>query len=176
MPPERGNDYRVIVMTTKRGEEWVTHDSGFVIIVDAKGRHVHTSRPLVRNKPGFLERLLEQARRARWRVIHRPSHCEKLMRAVHRHRTKEQMKKRYYWKASFWQCAVHPENKKHNKGWNDLEKPFPPDVEARMQEEWRKHAEDNKKLREKGGMPYRALLLRIAHPWTKEPVDIKAEY
>jgi hypothetical protein len=171
MPPKSGNDYRVVVMTTKRRDGWVSRDSGWVIILNSKGERVHTSRPTIKNQPGFLRRLLEDVYEARYRVVYRPSLCGKLMNASHRHRTKEEMEEDLYWKASFWRCAVHPNDKTHCRIWNELSQPFPPEVLARIEARWEQHRKDNQKLRAKGRVPYAALRKRIRHPWKKVPVE-----
>jgi len=176
MPPERKNDYRVIVWTTKRMDGWVNHDSGFVLMVDGTGNIVHSSRPTVRSQPGFLLRLLDDAQHARWRVVQRPSHCGRLMDASHRYPTTEDKEENLYWKASFWRCAVHPKDKTHCRGWNDLKEPFPPDVEALIEKEWRQHYKDNQKIRAEGGEPYAALRSRIEHPWKRVPIQTSFEY
>jgi len=173
VPHHLQNDYRVVVWTTKRSWGWVSVDSAWVLILNGRGYRVHTSRPIIRKGPKFLERLFTKARDARWRVAQRPYCCGRHMLASHRKDlTKSGMRR---WKSSLWRCAVRPRDKTHVRGWNDLRKPFPTDAEERIKKEWRANANRNKKLRKAGKEPYAALRSRIKHPWrtSNVPTGVK---
>lgn len=161
-----GNDYRVVVCSTKRREGWVGKDSAWVIIVDRSGEKLYSKGPFVRRSPAVFDRVLKEAKVARWRVYYRPNECPKGCRApmllVHEiGRLKSQ----------YWRCAVCPNDRSHNRRFDDIRKPLPPDVMEERLRGRRQRSKERKKMREAGKDPFAAFKLRMKHPWKKVPID-----
>lgn len=158
---ERGNDYKVIICTTKRKVGFVGKDSGWVIIVNGAGKKVYSAGPFIRTNPDFFEDLLREGRVARWRVFYRPDRCDALMSLAHGQALK----------SCYWQCALHPRERSHDRRFDDLRKPLPPEeLEQRIanRKERRKKRE---KVRNAGGDPFTAFRSRMRHPWKKNPLQ-----
>lgn len=170
----RGNDYRIIVWTTKREGGWVSRDSGWVIMIDGSGQRVHTSRPHIRRSSNFLLDLFTEARDMRWRVIQRPEHCGKFMNASHPYQRTKDGKIRL--KASLWRCAVYPKDKTHVRAWNNLKKPFPELEQQRIEKKWEQNDRKNKKTRDQGKEPYAAFRSRIKNSWIVVKVQRNVDY
>jgi len=160
-PPEeqkaRGNDYRVIICSTKRRIGFVGKDSGWVIIVNGAGKIVYSIGPFIRTNLDFYDDLLWDGRVSRWRVFHRPDHCGKLMLLVHGQSLK----------SCYWWCVDHPRDHDHNRGFDDLRKPFPPDVMEALIARRRRRSARRSALRAEGKDPFAAFRLRMRHPWVK---------
>jgi len=170
VPPEqernKGNDYIVVVWTTKREEGFVTSDQGWVIILNGKNEKVYTSAPFVRTNENFFEDLLKEARVARWRVFYRPFHCEKFMLLA----------RGKYLKSRFWQCREHPHVRDHNRRFDDLRKPLPPEEQSARDKKRSQRRSRRERVREKGGDPFTALKKRIKHPWVKKQITAEPRF
>jgi hypothetical protein len=158
---KNGNDYEVVICTTKRRVGFVSKDSGWVLIVDGDGKIVYSKGPFIRTSPDFFKTLLNEGRVARWRVFYRPLRCEKYMLLDHGQALK----------SCLWRCALHSWDRSHNRRFDDLRKPLPPEVmEGRLagRKERRKNRE---KLRKEEKDPFFAFKLRMKHPWEKKEIS-----
>ena len=171
---EGGNDYKVIVCSTKRQRGWVGKDYGWVIIVagpQGNERKVYSSYPLVRRSEAFFDHLLREARVARWRVLHRPRVCAKGCEAP-----MLLVSRRGHLKSRYWQCALHPEDKTHNRRLDDLEKPLPENVVEEREATRAGRRKRREKVRKAGGDPFKAFKERMAHPWGRERAPLNEEF
>jgi len=174
-PPDKkidaGNDYRVVVWTTKRhGGGWVSKDLGWVLILagpEHNERIVYCSYPLVRRSPNFFDDMGFEAQCARWRVFYRPRTCVKGCPAM-----PELVHRNGHRKSCYWRCVIHPNDRSHDKRFEDLEVPLPEDAQKRRDANREKRLKRRTKVRAVGGNPYAAMDSRIAHPWTEPEVPI----
>lgn len=161
-PPEKqrgnGNDYKVIICTTKRRVGFVGKDSGWVIVVDGTGKIVYSAGPFIRTNPDFFKDILREGRVARWRVFYRPYHCERYMLLVHGRGLK----------SCYWRCSVYQKEKAHNRRFDDLRKPLPPEELKERIIVRKKRRKKREKLRAQGKNPFAAFELRMKHPWEKK--------
>lgn len=157
---DRGNDYRVKICTTKRRVGFVTRDSGFVLIVDKDDEIVYSKGPFIRTDEDFFDNLLKEGRVARWRVFYRPERCGVYMPLVHGRPLKSQ----------YWQCLFHPKDRSHDRRFDDLRKPLPPEIMEERLEGRKKRRKKRAKIRAKGKDPHCAFKKRMEHPWVKEIV------
>lgn len=167
---QQGNDYTVVVCSTKRRIGWVGKDCGWVIIVAGqKGneRRVYSSYPLVRRSETFFDRLLFEAKAARWRVLHRPCVCAKGCEAP-----MLLVPRRGRLKSRYWKCALHPEDTTHNRAFDDLAKPLPDEALALRKANRAGRRKRREKVRRDDGDPFAALKARIAHPWVRKEKQI----
>ena len=164
LPPrwqrEKGNDYKVVICTTKRGEGFVGKDSGWVLIVDGKDEIVYSKGPFIRTSLDFFDTLLGEGRVARWRVFYRPLHCERYMLLVHGQALKSQ----------FWRCEIHFYEREHNQRFDDLRKPLPPETMQERLDGRAARRKQREKIRAEGKDPSYAFRLRMKHPWEKQLV------
>ena len=169
-PPEdqkaRGNDYKVVICTTKRMVGFVGKDSGWVIIVNGAGERVYSAGPFIRTNPDFFEDLLWEGRVARWRVFYRPDHCDKPMLLVHGNALKSR----------YWRCADYPMVREHDRRFDDLRRPLPADVMEFIVARRKERRAKRKSLRDRGKDPFAAFRLRMKHPWEKEPLSSEIEF
>lgn len=162
------NTYKVIVCTTKlsRGG-WVSRDFGWIIWVDGEtAARPRTSYPF-RRTATFLERLLLRARIERWRVFYRPVCCGKYMDATHRKGALKSM---------YWKCAVRPHDRTHDKRWEEIRKPLPPEAVAVVERERRMRKNRRKHVREEGGNPFTTFEQRMQHPWRAVPREASINF
>jgi hypothetical protein len=163
-PPEKqrgmGNNYKAIICTTKRRIGFVGKDSGWVIIVNSAGEKVYSVGPFIRTSPDFFETLLKEARVARWRVFYRPICCDRFMNLVHGEALK----------SCYWRCELHPRSKKHHRRFDDLRKPFPPEVLEERIANRKRRRKKREKLRAEGKDPFVAFKARIRNSWVKRPL------
>jgi hypothetical protein len=166
-----GNDYKVIVCSTKRRVGWVGKDSGWVIIIDRAENKVYTSRPFIRRSENFFDRLFLEARIARWRVLQRPIECPQGCKApmllVHR---------RGRLKSCYWKCALHPEDRTHHRRFDDLKTPMPSEVMEQRKAERSTRRKKREEIRKAGGDPDAAFKKRMAHPWIRKEISEIAEF
>jgi len=174
-PPQKyidaGNDYRAIVWSTKRRIGWVGIDSGWVIIVNRFDKRVYSVGPFIRRSEAFFEDLFEEARFARWRVFQRPKKCPKgcnaYMLLVHRHGRL---------KSCYWQCAIHPEGRSHDRRFDDLEEPPPPEKMEQRSIKRKERKKKRRKISEDGGDPFAAFKKRMQHSWVKEETQMEFQF
>ncbi len=169
-----GNDYKVIVCSTKRRLGWVGKDSGWVIIVagpEGNERKVYSSYPLVRRSETFFDRLFFEARVARWRVLHRPCTCAKGCEAP-----MLLVPRRGRLKSRYWKCALHPEDKTHNRRLEDLEEPLPDEALELRKANRAKRRKRREKVRKAGRDPFTDFKERMAHPWARKEVQVDFDF
>ena len=157
---------KAIICSTKRRIGFVSVDSGWGIIVNGAGKIVYSIGPYIRTNQDFFGDLLFDGRVNRWRVFYRPDRCEKFMLLAHGKALK----------SCFWRCAEHPMVREHNRRFDDLRKPFPPEVLQLLLERREYRRKRREGVRNGGGDPFAAFRLRMLHPWVKTPFSSEIEF